>query len=478
MAKKQTSITTALLRQLDPLASALRSARDRAQLGDRKSRVPAAQSKAGARKPKRKAESAKKTRATKLKVSPLAPKKFPDIPAIAGVTMGTARTGIKYKGRPDLAVMQFDRGTQAAGVFTTTTMPGVPVDWCRSNIDPDHGMNGVRMLVVNAGNANVFTGQAGRDAVKATAAAAAKIAGCRQRDVLIASTGVIGEKPPMDKLVTGVTKAGGALRSGDWQTAARAMMTTDTFPKGSTAAAKIDGVDVNICGIAKGAGMIAPHMATLLAFLFTDAHIAAPVLQTLLSIEVRHSFNAITVDGDESTSDMVLLFATGKGPEHKPVTRVGDRRLADFRRKLSTVMTDLAQQIVRDGEGAQKFITVHVTGAANARAAKAIALAIANSPLVKTAVAGEDANWGRIVMAVGKSGELAERDKLCVRIGGVMVAYNGEAHPAYQESRVASHLKGREIDIAVDVGVGHGEATVWTCDLTRDYIRINADYRS
>ncbi len=476
MAKKQKPIGTTLLRPLNPLASAMRSAR-RSQSGSDKTSPSSARTKASKQKAKQTAKSSNKQPET-VKVSPLAPGTFPAIPAIAGITMGTARTGIKYRGRPDLVAFRFAKGTQAAGVFASTTMPGVPVDWCRSLIDSDQGMSDVRGLVVNAGNANVFTGQAGRDVAKASAMAAAKAIGCRQKNVLLASTGLIGEKPPADKMVAGVEKAAGALSGDGWETAARAIMTTDTFAKGSTATAQIDGADITIAGIAKGSGMVAPDMATMLAFLFTDANIASPVLQTLLSINVRHSFNAITVDGDASTSDMVLLIATGKGPTHKPITRVGDRRLADFRRKLSRVMTDLAQQIVRDGEGAGKFITVKVTGAANRRAAKTIALSIANSPLVKTAIAGEDANWGRIVMAVGKSGELAERDKLAIRIGDILVARNGEAHAGYQESRVALHLKGKEIDLEVDVGVGAGEATIWTCDLTHDYIRINADYRS
>lgn len=414
---------------------------------------------------------------TKSARSPLAPRSFPSMPAVAGVLMGTTQTEIKNKRRDDLLVIQFDGGTQAAGVLTKSKMPGAPVDWCRSLLKSDQGINGVRMLIVNSGNANVFTGKAGHDAVKATVAQASRLASCQQEDVLVASTGVIGEELPITPLLKGMRRAHRALQPNAWKKAACAIMTTDTFPKGSYAVAEIDGKPINIVGIAKGAGMIAPNMATMLAFISTDAVIPAPILQTLLSVNVRHTFNAITVDGDTSTSDTVFLFATGSA-DHDPITRVGGQRLVDFRQKLSVVMTDLAQQIVRDGEGASKFITITVKGAVSPRSARAIAMAVGNSPLVKTMIAGEDANWGRIIMAVGKSGEPADRDKLGIRIGGCRVIKNGGLDPSYREAAALRHLQGDEIDISVNIGLGNGEATIWTCDLTDKYISINANYRS
>jgi glutamate N-acetyltransferase/amino-acid N-acetyltransferase len=374
--------------------------------------------------------------------------------------------------------MQFERGTQAAGVLTKSKMPSAPVEWCYSLLKSDQGINGARMLVVNSGNANVFAGQSGRDTVKATVIEAAKLVSCRQKDIIVASTGVIGEKLPITPLLKGMRQAHKVLRPSGWKKAACSIMTTDTFPKGSHASAEIDGMPVNICGIAKGSGMIAPDMATMLAFIFTDAAIPAPILQTLLSVNVRHSFNAITVDGDTSTNDAVFLFATGGVTGHEAITRGGDRRLVDFRKKLSGVMTDLAQQVVRDGEGATKFITVTVKGATSPRSARTIAMAIGNSPLVKTAIAGEDANWGRIVMAIGKAGEPADRDKLKIAMGGHRVVRNGGIDPSYREAAVMHHLKGNQIDIVADIGLGHGEATIWTCDLTDKYISINTGYRS
>ncbi len=501
MAKKPQSIASTLLRQLDPLANAFRSGKSRA--GPEDKRMPTKSSSQGAKSKKGKvnksspkkgsakanaadsksaspsrSSSKPKRRAAKGNLSPLAPESFPQMAQIAGVMMGTARTEIKYKNRDDILVMQLESGTQAAGVLTKSKMPSVPIDWCRSLLKDDQGIDGARMLVVNAGNANVFTGQVGRDAVKATVTEASKLAACRQKDVVVASTGVIGEKLTVTPLLKGLRRAHKDLRPTGWKKAARSIMTTDTFPKGSYATAEIDGKPINICGIAKGAGMIAPDMATMLAFIFTDAAIPSPILQTLLSINVRHTFNSITVDGDTSTSDAVFLFATGAGAEHRPITRVGDRRLIEFRKKLSTVMTDLAQQIVRDGEGATKFIVVNVKGAASPKSAKAIAMAIGNSPLVKTAIAGEDANWGRIVMAIGKAGEPADRDKLKIWIGGHRVVRNGAADPSYREAVALRHLQGDQIDITVDIGLGQGEATIWTCDLTDKYISINADYRS
>ncbi|MCP5432872.1 MAG: bifunctional glutamate N-acetyltransferase/amino-acid acetyltransferase ArgJ [Alphaproteobacteria bacterium] len=411
------------------------------------------------------------------KPSPFAPARFPRLPPIAGVRLAAGRSGETYRDRDDLLVGIFAEGTQAAGVFTTSRCPSAPVDWCRANFDKSSDGTG-RVLVVNSGNANAFTGRAGAEAAKTVAAEAARLAGCRQRNVFLASTGVIGKVLDGATVAAALPALAESASEDAFEDAARAIMTTDTYPKGATASAEIDGVKVTINGIAKGSGMIAPDMATMLAFVFTDAAISAEVLQTLLILTVRDSFNAITVDGDTSTSDTVLAFATGGAGMKDPIRRIGDRRLAPFREALESVMRSLAHQIVRDGEGAQKFIAVKVTGAENTRAARTIALSIANSPLVKTAIAGEDANWGRIAMAVGKAGEAADRDKLAIRIGGHSVARNGLVSPTYDEAKVTRHLKGREISIAVDVGVGAGEATVWTCDLTHEYIAINVDYRS
>ncbi len=435
-------------------------------------------------KTKKRSETKKRSGAKKthgVKMSPLAPKFFPDMSAMGGVQLATANSGTKYKGRDDLLVVQLGEGTQVGGVFTTSKTAADPVVWCRRNLEG----GAARALVVNAGNANAFTGQSGLATVRKTAAAAAAIAGCRQRDVFVASTGVIGEVLDGEAIGAAIEAA---VESGavGWEAAARAIMTTDTYPKFTTRTVKIGGVDVTLNGIAKGSGMIQPDLATMLVFLFTDAALPASVLQTLLLLEVRDSFNAITVDSDTSTSDTVLLFATGaamadaqvRGEAIAPITRAGDPRLRDFRAALGDLMRDLAHQVVRDGEGASKFIEVGVKGATSRKAAYRIALSIANSPLVKTAIAGEDANWGRIVMAVGKSGEEANRDRLAISIGGVKVAKNGVAVKGYDEMPVTRHMKGQDIVISVDVGVGKAKATVWTCDLTYDYIRINADYRS
>jgi len=415
------------------------------------------------------------------KVSPLAPKNFSVMPSIGGVQLSVTNSGTKYKNRDDLLFVQLAEKTQVAGVFTTSKTAADPVLWCRKNLEG----GAARALVVNAGNANAFTGKAGLATVKVTAAAAASLTGCRQKDVFIASTGVIGEVLDGDAIGPALGKA---VRQGeaDWEAAASAIMTTDTYAKFTTRTVKIGDVDVTLNGIAKGSGMIQPDLATMLVFLFTDAALPASVLQTLLMLETRDSFNAITVDSDTSTSDTVLLFATGTAMEQvaedgKPVTpivRAGDPRLREFRAALSDLMLDLAHQVVRDGEGASKFIEIKVCGAASHKAARQIGLSIANSPLVKTAIAGEDANWGRIVMAVGKSGEEADRDRLLIRIGDIDVAKNGIAVDGFDEAPVTKHMKGTDIKIEVDVGVGRAEATVWTCDLTYDYIRINADYRS
>ena len=409
-----------------------------------------------------------------LPVSPLAPSAFPELPALSGCRFAAVEANIRYKGRTDLLLGTFVEGTQVAGVLTRNQMPGAPVDWCRAQLPK----GSARGLVVNAGNANVFTGAHGRKACEETAKAAAALLGCAPSEILLASTGVIGEPLAYERIVAGLPKAEVGLSDDAWADAARAIMTTDTFAKASTRIAKIGGVPVTINGIAKGSGMIAPDMATMLAFVATDAKIPAAVLQTLLSRSTQRSFNAITVDSDSSTSDTVLLFATGAGQVHPEVTGVGDPALRDFKKKLDEVLLDLALQVVRDGEGAQKLIKIDVTGAASARAAAAIGRTIADSPLVKTAIAGQDANWGRIVMAVGKSGQKADRDKLRIDIGGVAVARDGMRVEGYDEAPVAAHMKGKEIDIAVDVGIGRGKATIWTCDLTHGYIDINADYRS
>ncbi len=407
--------------------------------------------------------------------SPLAPKNFPEILPIAGVRLAVAASGMRYQGRDDLLLMAFDKGTVVAGMYTTSRAPSAPVDWCRARL-PD-GYGAARALLVNAGNANAFTGKNGELALKACAGAAAKALGCRTGQVMIGSTGVIGLPMDADKITRLLPALAAKLDAAVWQAGAGAICTTDTFSKGACATAIIDGAEVRIGGIAKGSGMIAPDMATMLAYVATDAAIPGDVLHALLRKAVTGSFNRITVDSDTSTSDTVMLFATGKAA-HRAITRAGDPRLRDFRHKLDALMGDLARQVVRDGEGARKFISVRVSGAASPRAAKRIAMTIANSPLVKTAIAGEDANWGRIVMAVGKAGEAASRDALAVRIGGLPVAKNGMADPAYSETQVTAHMKGAEISIDVDVGAGKAAATVWTCDLTHGYIDINADYRS
>ncbi|HZT88759.1 MAG TPA: bifunctional glutamate N-acetyltransferase/amino-acid acetyltransferase ArgJ [Stellaceae bacterium] len=406
-------------------------------------------------------------------VSPLAPAQFPQLAPLAGVRLAAHACGIRYTGRNDLMVAELAPGSAVAGVLTRSLTAGAPVLWCRDCLPGGK----VRAIIVNSGNANVFTGRVGKDIVQATAAAAARLFGCEPTEVFISSTGVIGEPPPGERITGALPQVVPQLSADAWETAARAIMTTDTFPKAATAAATIDGVQVRINGFAKGSGMIAPNMATMLAYVFTDAALPASVLQPLVSAAADRSFNSITVDGDTSTSDTVLLCATQQA-QHRPVALATDRRLADFRRALNRVMIDLAQQIVRDGEGAEKFVTIEVTGAATRRAARRIGLAIGNSPLVKTALAAGDANWGRIVMAVGKAGEKADRDLLSISVGGVQIAANGGPVPGYDEGPVTEHMKGREIRIGVDLGIGRGRATVWTCDLTHGYVDINGSYRS
>jgi glutamate N-acetyltransferase/amino-acid N-acetyltransferase len=405
-------------------------------------------------------------------VSPLAVP-MPELPPLAGVRLNAAEAGIRYKGRTDVVMMEVPNGSTVAGVFTSNKCPGAPVDWCRASLKGGKA----RMVVVNAGNANVFTGKAGRDACAATAAAAAELVGCPAKQVFVASTGVIGEVLPHEKLVAALPGLQKGLSENAWEAAARGIMTTDTFPKAATRVAMIGDTEVRISGIAKGSGMIAPDMATMLCFIFTDAKIPAGALQGLLKKGCDTSFNCTTVDSDTSTSDTVLLIATGQA-KHPRVPAEGGRVLADFAAKLNDLLLDLALQVTRDGEGAQKLVRIDVTGATTARSAKKIGMAVANSPLVKTAIAGEDANWGRIVMAVGKAGEPADRDKLSIGVGGVWMAKDGGVIPGYDETPVVAHMKGREIDITIDLGLGRGKATVWTCDLTHGYIDINGSYRS
>jgi glutamate N-acetyltransferase/amino-acid N-acetyltransferase len=410
---------------------------------------------------------------TAAALSPLAPAGFPMLPPIAGVRLAACAAGIRYTGRDDLMLAELAPGSAVAGVFTQSTMPGQPVTWCRQCLP--HGR--VRAIVVNSGNANVFTGSTGREVVESTAAAAARLFACDPREVYVASTGVIGEPPPAGRIEAALPAVAARLDATGWEAAARAIMTTDTFAKGATATAAVDGVPVRISGFAKGSGMIAPDMATMLAFLFTDAALPHRVLQPLLAAANERSFNCVTVDGDTSTSDTVLLCATGEA-RHAAVAGAADPRLAGFRAALGLVMTDLARQVARDGEGAQKFVTIDVTGAETDQAARRIGLSIGNSPLVKTAIAAGDANWGRIVMAVGKAGEKADPERLAIAAGGVRIAAAGGPVPGYDEAPVAAHMAGRDIHIAVDLGIGPGSATVWTCDLTHGYVDINGSYRS
>ncbi len=408
-------------------------------------------------------------------VSPLAPKNFPEMPALPGLRLATTACGIRYQGRHDLLLAELAHGTAVAGLFTLSQTPSAPVDWCKKAL---LGGAAASTLIVNSDNANAFVGKAGTEAVERIVETAADLFPCRPSTVFVASTGVIGEPLEDAKITAALPGLKKALRDDTWKDAAQAITTTDTFPKGASRIATIGAAKVVINGIAKGSGMIAPDMATLLAFVFTDAAIPAGALQDLLAAAVDRSFNCITVDSDTSTSDTVLLFATGRGARHEAVNSAEDRLLDDFRDKLDQVMLDLAHQVVRDGEGASKFVTIKVEGAADDGAARRIGLAIANSPLVKTAIAGEDANWGRIVMAVGKSGEKADRDRLTIAIGGVSVAADGAAVAGYDETPVARHMQGAEICIVVGIGLGHGKATVWTCDLSHGYIDINADYRT
>jgi glutamate N-acetyltransferase/amino-acid N-acetyltransferase len=409
-------------------------------------------------------------------VSPLAPTSVPKMPVIEGVKLATASAGIKYRGRTDVLLALMDPGAVAAGVFTKSKCPSAPVEWCRAKLKGARP----RALVVNSGNANAFTGKTGREACAFTARIAAQAIGCRPADVFLASTGVIGE-PLKAQAFEGVMEGlvAGA-RPEPWLDAAKAIMTTDTFPKVATAKTSIGKAEVTINGIAKGAGMIAPDMATMLSFVFTDAPVSARVLQALLKEGVTDSFNAVTIDGDTSTSDTLMAFATGAAMKKgaPKISRANDPRLRGFRTALQMVLCDLAEQVARDGEGARKLIEVEVEGAVSKASARRIAMSIANSPLVKTAIAGEDANWGRVVMAVGKAGEPADRDKLSIWFGGIRVAHKGARDPAYDEAQVSERMKSPNISLKVALGLGRGKDRVLTCDLTKEYVAINGDYRS
>ena len=404
--------------------------------------------------------------------SPLAPDIFPALPAVAGVELRVARAQYKSWDRCDLTYVTLNPGTVVAGVLTQSRCPSPEVEWCRDALV----MGVARALVVNAGNSNAFTGNRGRAAVEAIAARTAGHLGCQPSDIFVASTGVIGVPLPIDKAEAGLDAAFAADRC-EWEAAAETIMTTDTFAKAATATAIVDGRTVTLVGIVKGSGMIAPDMATMLGFVFTDAAVAPGFLQQALNETNATTFSCITVDGDTSTSDTVLAFATGAAGN--TILSSSDDAGADaFRAALDDVCRQLAHLVVRDGEGASKFVEITVEGAESDKSAHRIAMSIANSPLVKTAIAGEDANWGRVVMAVGKAGEPAERDQLAIRFGATQVAEGGLAVEGYDEAPVAAHLKGKEIEIGVDLGLGEGRATVWTCDLTHGYIAINADYRS
>tara|TARA_X000000368_G_scaffold91340_2_gene69766 strand:+ start:16583 stop:17797 length:1215 start_codon:yes stop_codon:yes gene_type:complete len=404
-----------------------------------------------------------------MTISPLAPKDFPDMPNVPGISIATAHSGMRYENRDDLCLITMEDETRVAGVFTKSLCASAPVDWCKENLQYGYG----RALICNSGNANAFTGAKGEQIANESAKAIASILSIPKDHIYLASTGVIGEAfEPIEltKHFDQMSESLEASGSASWKQAAEAITTTDTFPKGSTA--KIKGTDAVVVGIAKGSGMIAPDMATMLAFIFTDINISQDNLQKVVQEATNDSFNSITVDSDTSTSDSVLVFATGKSQYD------WDENSEAFEAAVQLVFKDLAHQIVKDGEGATKFVEIEVTGADTDQAAKKIAMSIANSPLVKTAIAAEDANWGRIVMAIGKSGEKANRDLLRIWIGSELVAKNGQQNPSYSEKKATQHLRKDNIKIRADIGVGNCQATVWTCDLTERYIEINAGYRS
>jgi glutamate N-acetyltransferase / amino-acid N-acetyltransferase len=409
-------------------------------------------------------------------ISPLAPASFPEMPPVEGVRLATAAAGIRYPGRTDVLLALFDEGTTVAGVFTRSKCPSAPVDWCREMVKGGRA----RALVVNSGTANAFTGKSGKAATKLTAEIASQAAGCKPSDVFLASTGVIGEPLDASKFTGVMDGLTGGAKAGDWDAAAKAIMTTDTFAKGAAAIVGMNRTAVTICGIAKGAGMIAPDMGTMLSFIFTDAPIAPAVLRTLLREGVEDTFNAVTIDGDTSTSDTLLAFATGAAAARgvAKITRMSDPRIAAFRKGFNSVLADLSEQVARDGEGARKLVEIVVEGATSKKSARRIALSIANSPLVKTAIAGEDANWGRVVMAVGKAGEPADRDRLAIWFNGIRVAHKGARDPGYDEAAVSAAMKQPEITLKVGLGLGKGRDRVLTCDLTKEYVAINGDYRS
>ncbi|MHC2584286.1 glutamate N-acetyltransferase/amino-acid N-acetyltransferase [Bradyrhizobium diazoefficiens] len=409
-------------------------------------------------------------------VSPLAPKTVPDMPVIAGVRLATAEAGIRYKNRTDVLLAVMDKGTAVAGVFTKSKCPSAPVEWCRAKLKGGKA----RALVVNSGNANAFTGKTGRGSTALTAKIAAKAVGCSESEIFLASTGVIGEPLDATKFDGVLGRLAETAEPGDYLAAAKAIMTTDTFPKVATATVKLGKAKVTINGMAKGAGMIAPDMATMLSFIFTDAPIAPAALQALLKSGVEDTFNAVTIDGDTSTSDTLLAFATGAAAEHgaPKISRASDPRLKSFVKTFNQVLANLAEQVARDGEGARKLVEITVEGAKTKASARKIAMSIANSPLVKTAIAGEDANWGRVVMAVGKAGEPADRDKLSISFNGIRVARSGARDPDYDEAQVSEAMKAPEIAIKVSLGLGKGRDRVMTCDLTKEYVAINGDYRS
>ncbi|WP_445219263.1 bifunctional glutamate N-acetyltransferase/amino-acid acetyltransferase ArgJ [Bradyrhizobium sp. Pa8] len=409
-------------------------------------------------------------------VSPLAPKTVPDMPVIAGVRLATAEAGIRYKNRTDVLLAVMDKGTAVAGVFTRSKCPSAPVEWCRAKLKGGKA----RALVVNSGNANAFTGKTGRSSTALTAKIAAKAVGCSEGEIFLASTGVIGEPLDATKFDGVLGRLAETAEPGDYLAAAKAIMTTDTFPKVATATVKLGKAKVTINGMAKGAGMIAPDMATMLSFIFTDAPIAPAALQALLKSGVEDTFNAVTIDGDTSTSDTLLAFATGAAAEHgaPKISRASDPRLKAFVKAFNQVLANLSEQVARDGEGARKLVEITVEGAKTKASARKIAMSIANSPLVKTAIAGEDANWGRVVMAVGKAGEPADRDKLSISFNGIRVAKSGARDPDYDEAQVSEAMKAPEIAIKVALGLGKGRDRVLTCDLTKEYVAINGDYRS
>ena len=400
--------------------------------------------------------------------------RFPVLANIDGLRMAAGAAQVRYKGRKDLMLVVFDKPAAIAGVFTKSKTASAPVLWDRRAVRG--GL--ASALVVNSGNANAFTGVSGKRAVYQTAEVTAKVLDCPIRQVFVSSTGVIGEDLNVARITEAVPKLHKRLKDSAWRDAAQAIMTTDTFPKGASCVTSINGKKVRISGIAKGSGMIAPNMATMLAYIFTDARLPVQILKRLLRSSNDRSFNCITVDGDTSTSDTVLLFATGVVPIGFSPRSIRDERLLPFRAALDKVMLDLAQQIVRDGEGATKLVRVDVSGASSVGSARRIGMAVANSPLVKTAVAGSDPNWGRIVMAVGKSGENIFPEKLQISIGPFFITERGRVREDFQESEVAAYMRGTEIQIGVDVGIGRGQSTVWTCDLSQEYVSINADYRS